>query len=309
MTSTLINWVRANPAQAQQLEQLSMTAVYLICDPNSIVSMEGGFSFVRLLSTVNARIIASAEKFGLDEKLEFASQLLGDTQCFLELLARKLRSRDVAWRVAALIALVRSLLSLALKRKALLKLWQLRHFASPSSPPTAALSPPESGYSKLTIPRVVLSENRGQRPAATLQDYLVFIVELFFSLRPLLWVLLPWRTWKSWRIMAAAEVAACALSYAAQRGRAPVIADASLEDDVASLEESNRSSARFANLAYLLARDPFFSIALKQSIKNKLVNGCINKVPLLGGLVAAQTQYCLTMQESSVLYSLGSFSL
>lgn len=69
--------------------------------------------------------------------------------------------------------------------------------------------------------------------------------------------------------------------------------------------DSLRLQHAMRNLGYTFLRDPFFTIVLKQFIYDHCVKGFINRVPLLGSLIAFQVGYFLSMQHYSFLHSVG----
>ncbi|CCW65749.1 unnamed protein product [Phytomonas sp. EM1] len=69
--------------------------------------------------------------------------------------------------------------------------------------------------------------------------------------------------------------------------------------------DSLRSQQALRNLAYNFLRDPFFTASIKEFIYRHFIKGFINRIPILGSLVAFQVSYYLAMQHHSFLYSVG----
>lgn len=108
----------------------------------------------------------------------------------------------------------------------------------------------------------------------------------------------------------------------------PVPADAAAAGDEADGEEEAADAARrrpvqpvpvpavvsrdalrvqhaMRNMALSFLRDPFFTATLRYYVHKYLVVGCVNRIPLLGSLLAFQVSYILSMQHFSFMYSLG----
>lgn len=122
--------------------------------------------------------------------------------------------------------------------------------------------------------------------------------------------------WSVWRKIVIADLIALLLSHVVQRNRVPtVLATESPTEETVEVDgnvtpavDANEDDLRIANIRYLLTlsafQDPFFSIVMKPVISKYFVHGCLNRIPLLGGFAAAQTNYVLSLQQHSLLYNL-----
>eukprot|EP00758_Cryptobia_borreli_P007774 Tbor_TRINITY_DN5330_c0_g1::TRINITY_DN5330_c0_g1_i1::g.5229::m.5229 len=140
------------------------------------------------------------------------------------------------------------------------------------------------------------------------------------SVSPLSGTLQP--SWSAWRLMFAAEVITLLGSFWISSQRPPVTVmpvhdhgerNKEYTDihtlggsctgpwDAAALARIHKCEG---NILKWALRDPFFSVVLKDLIRENFVNGWVNRyVPLVGGMVAGQVEYFLTMQKYSFMYT------
>ena len=295
-------WVRANPRAASAMEQVIRIGVLVSLDPTSLLAMELGYAVANVVSILNESSWShelAAPSSASERHSQTWLRLVRETQCVLELLIR--RYRPIGAASALVFVLTIESVKLALQVHAFSDVWLYAGRCLEQRQPARATRLPAA----VIMPLVV-----GRQPAelsgATLAGLLVDAVDI---VRPLLYsvaLATMWhqkrslhRAWMLWFVGLAWEIAAFMLSRMLIR-RPPFVR----ENGTMVLRLSDRGREQCWGLHLL--RYPFFNLIVAPEIQQRIIDGWIGRVPLLGTLFQCYARYVMEIQKFSIEFSSGS---
>jgi hypothetical protein len=216
-----VQWALANPGTARQLEQVASSAVYMVCNPNSLLQMEAGYATSHMLSLLHATIglpaspssdeetdttvpaSVSLRSWSVARKSTLALAIVKVLQCVGELAtraaARRWKINGAAVSYVLIIEVVKMVLRVVSSRRHVLRSLQRVRASCSQLMARSKLrktpSTPRSAAAPLIVPVIMASPRNSQGeatmsgavPLSSAAEWINAVRDVASSLRPVIY--------------------------------------------------------------------------------------------------------------------------